>query len=445
MPTRSSATAQRLKAKRSSPRASMRNPKRGAAERQGMHTWVPYYAGFAESFVRDAIRDCVLDRTSVVLDPMNGSGTTTVAAQHSGCLSLGFDLNPVMAIVANAKDASLRGNKDIEPAAREIAARVARSSLGRKAPDLGPWLSPKVSSQLHLLLHLVRDMPDNAAHNSRLLSLLNDQGNVLQPGSKAFLLAAVLITARSAATTQSSKNPTWLKPNSRRPRMSHDIPALFLSNVSRMLTDLEQAFSSAQERRRFLVGSADARKLPIRDASIDAIITSPPYLTRIDYAMSTAPELALLGFATAADFRKVRASLMGSTCITHGPYESRSSWGKQCTLLIDAVRAHRSKSSASYYAKTFVQYFRDAEEILQQYFRVLKPGQCAAVVVQDSWYKDLHVPLGHIYVEMSSGVGFRDASIAQSAKVRSHLGLVNTRARAYSKGDISEHILMLRK
>src|SRR5690625_7356069 len=45
-----------------------------------------------------------LDFDSIILDPWNGSGTTTEISSGLGYDSVGFDLNPVMLIVARARN-----------------------------------------------------------------------------------------------------------------------------------------------------------------------------------------------------------------------------------------------------------------------------------------------------------------------------------------------------
>ena len=59
----------------------------------------PYYAGFSRMFAEDAIEWATDgDKEKVVLDPWNGSGTTTRTASQLGIGSVGFDLNPVMVL-----------------------------------------------------------------------------------------------------------------------------------------------------------------------------------------------------------------------------------------------------------------------------------------------------------------------------------------------------------
>ncbi len=59
-----------------------------------------------------------------------------------------------------------------------------------------------------------------------------------------------------------------------------------------------------------------------------------------------------------------------------------------------------------------IQYFRDAELIVSEILRALKRGGVAILVVQDSWYKNIHIPLSTIYSEMAVRLG---ASSAKSS------------------------------
>ena len=56
--------------------------------------------------------------------------------------------------------------------------------------------------------------------------------------------------------------------------------------------------------------------MPIKEQSVSHILSSPPYCTRIDYAVATALELGLLGY-TRTEFNSLRLSLLGSP-LTNG-------------------------------------------------------------------------------------------------------------------------------
>ena len=67
-----------------------------------VHRWVPWIAGYSKDFVEDALARYAVG-PSVVLDPFAGVGTTLVEADVSGHRSIGFEINPYAAFVAQTK------------------------------------------------------------------------------------------------------------------------------------------------------------------------------------------------------------------------------------------------------------------------------------------------------------------------------------------------------
>lgn len=83
------------------------NPKRVNEEIEDKPYWYNYYAGYSHSFAKSIIDSSKLTESSVILDPWNGAGTTTLMSSLSGYRSVGIDLNPVMKVIAKAKQATV--------------------------------------------------------------------------------------------------------------------------------------------------------------------------------------------------------------------------------------------------------------------------------------------------------------------------------------------------
>src|SRR5579862_9425972 len=94
---------------------SITNPKRDPKNVSGRERWYPYYAGFSPVFARGFFESLRLDPGSRVMDPWNGSGTTVEAAAHAGLEANGFDINPVMVVVARARMLCDASRSRIEP------------------------------------------------------------------------------------------------------------------------------------------------------------------------------------------------------------------------------------------------------------------------------------------------------------------------------------------
>ncbi|MDQ1629563.1 MAG: hypothetical protein QOI54_3307 [Actinomycetota bacterium] len=154
------------------------------------------------------------------------------------------------------------------------------------------------------------------------------------------------------------------------------------------------------------ISLASSTKLPLKANSVHAIIASPPYCTRLDYVKATLPELAVMGL-THDDVRSLRDTMIGTPTMfglaDHGGPER---WGSKTKALIDEVAAHSSKASATYYKKYYLQYFGGMWTSLAELRRVVKPGRSAVMVVQDSYYKDVHVDLPALIGDMSERAGW---------------------------------------
>ncbi|WHL28410.1 DNA methyltransferase [Pseudomonas juntendi] len=103
-----------------------------------------YYAGFSDDFVISAIQkeqEQLNQDALIVLDPWNGSGTTTHACNQLGVKSIGVDRNPAMAVFAQARAAC---NSSIE----QILTTPALPSNVRSDDPLLTWFMP--SSAKHI-------------------------------------------------------------------------------------------------------------------------------------------------------------------------------------------------------------------------------------------------------------------------------------------------------
>lgn len=413
-----------------------RRPSKG-----GMTSWYPYYAGFSDTFARHVLKSVPLNPGATVLDPWNGSGTTTHVADQLGFRALGFDVNPVASLVANAKLARPRDAEHV----LGLATRIAESAKSRSAPKrdtepLTEWLKPSVANQYRVIEAAV--LADLATGRTRLP--MEPRSGTLPPLA-SFLVLALMRAARSLAGVRTSTNPTWIVPGEDAHGSRTQLGQRWLANVEAMADDLScgtATFKTASETQ-----VADACSLPIPDASVDLALTSPPYCTRIDYVVSTSFELAALGVSRgSAEYDHLRRACMGTPLARRGsPLEPRDSWPKPLTVLLNTIRNHPSKASRSYYYKTYWQYFSDCERALGELYRTLKPGGAAVLVVQSSYYKDVEVDLPQLYVELGESLGFA-GHVVNRVEVRRALAQINSRSNRHrAETNYFESVVTLEK
>lgn len=193
------------------------------------------------------------------------------------------------------------------------------------------------------------------------------------------------------------------------------------------------------------VDRARSASLPVDDLSVDAVISSPPYCTRIDYVKKTSPELALLGASTLDDFKHLRDQMIGTPTINPILPEQQKTWGKACLVLLELISDHESYASKSYYWKTYLQYFHGLHQSLHEINRTLKPNGKCVLVVQDSYYKDVHVDLAKVVQQMARGLGWSEIGRFDFPTARTIVGLNKHARKNGNPKRATETVLAFRK
>src|SRR5713101_5166698 len=141
----------------------IRNPKRDREARLGHASWYPYYAGFSPYFAQSLLASSGLNRTACILDPWNGSGTTTAAAATLGYRTYGYDLNPVMVIVAKACLLSQREKSYLWSITANIlqASKDESTTVLVEDDPLCTWLVPRSVADIRQLERALRHLLAN--------------------------------------------------------------------------------------------------------------------------------------------------------------------------------------------------------------------------------------------------------------------------------------------
>lgn len=407
-----------------------RNPKlRGPQSLQS--GWYRYYAGFAEDFAREALRSASIEPGEWVLDPWAGTGTTVSSAASLGINARGYDLNPVMVLVAKARCLEPSEYASLRPLTSEIMKQANRAFECNPNDPLLAWLQPASTAAVRAIEAGVQKL---LVDDKRYASV-RDRGVGGVSDLAAFFYVAIFRTIRQLFHPFLTSNPTWVKrPKCSRFRLRPGIATVrdvFRSNIEVMLP-CQTAQTKILGGPRRIIGVASSEKLPIRDESIGCVLTSPPYCTRIDYAVATSPELALLGYAPGSDFDRLRRQLIGTSTVPDKTPVLPKHLGALCLAFMDRLRRHSSKASSTYYYKNHAQYFLSMAASLSEIRRVLKVGGRCILVVQDSYYKDLHNDLPAIITQMAGIRGLRLSKRTDFGLGRTLAG-INPGAREYRK------------
>ena len=420
------------------PTSPKQRPRGPAVDARHPESWYRYYAGYSPEFVTDVIsylsKHGHVGGDAILADPWNGAGTTTQVAEDVGVRSWGGDVNPAMVVVAKAR--LLGGHaRPSELAICDNLISSAKRTWRSHEVDGDPlctWFTPRGGAAIRAIEHEIASLLDPFAKGSSPLQA-GTRVSTMSPLA-AFFYLGLFRTTRALVAPFATSNPTWI----RRPASVHERRRPSIDTVAKRFRDeillmtgsrttvckdsavdqerwyarTDAGFDQASDRavqgakQLATIELASSTALPLDDASVNAVLSSPPYCTRIDYAVATAPELATLGLNEIA-FRALRDRMIGTSTIVGDGLAIDSSWGKTCKRFLGKVKRHPSKASDSYYLKNHKQYFAGLAHSLVEIGRILKRDAPCVLVVQDSYYKELHNDLPTIVGEMGGELGWR--------------------------------------
>ncbi len=412
------------------------------------HTQIyPYYAGFSRSFADAVIGSMGLRKTAHIMDPWNGSGTTTLAATRLGYKASGIDINPIMMIVAKGKMLSKGEAPSLIPIYSEIALKSMEFIDQAQADDdpLLMWFDNKSVRSIRKIEKALQSIlvdPNEYKH----LVIRPGYGGL--SGLASFFYIALFRTIKRFLKPFRVTNPTWIRrPNKKGKRISVSLKNLlkvFMQEIEEMKVALAQSEDQTINDKLPYLVVASSENIPFDDQSVDFVLSSPPYCTRIDYAIATLPELAVFGYS-ASQIRELREKLIGTPTILTSRNESSIDWGSACNSFLDKVKNHASRASASYYYRNHCQYFHSAFGSIKEISRVLAAKSKCCLVVQDSFYKDIHNDLPKIYIEMARSHGLILAS-KTDFRTKTNMAGINPSIKKYrDKFNAYESVLLFCK
>ncbi len=292
-----------------------------------VHRWFYFKEGFARDLVNRLLDDF---KPSRVLDPFCGSGTTLLACAERGIKSAGIDASPLAVFVTSVKTSSY----DIAELKKQD-----EKLLKHRHKELE---IPKFKDPI-----IRRAFPDRILKEIIAYKAAIDA--IEDPKTRNFFMFA-LMTA-GIKSSFAFKDGAVLKIDKR------PLPPLRQSlkrQVFKMMKDLEGHKISA-EAKTYL---GDARTLDYSH-EFDAVITSPPYLNKIEYTNIYRIELEL--FLEMESLPQLRSYL--------GTHDK--SYEKFSNLPITAQS-----------------YFADMELVIKGIAEALKQGGKAAIVIGNACYPD---------------------------------------------------------
>ena len=410
-----------------------------------IHDWYRHVFAYSDQIIVDLANEFEIEEDDLVLDPFNGTATTTLAAKRLGIDAIGVDANPVATLAGRVKttwDIDLdefeqrRADllRTLEPVFNSISADgnvTLRSytdsdenddtSLEKydfTEPQKTPkdWLSEKPLQKMLALRHHVDEMPDDEITDIFRLAMLailpEDVANI-GFGPEAYKVAKqedvdVYATYRA-------------KLDDIRQDLSTVQDAL---DEGMVVGESEHLRGDAREIEQLLREASTLLNTDKHDGQVDYVITSPPYPAEHDYTRNQRLELIWMGvLEDNSDLQNIKKSNIRSN--TKNIYVDDDE-GEQVTIRangrIDAIVTEMEQiieeedvqhGFGQYYPRVVEEYFAGMQRHLEQTYDLLAPGGKACYVVADSGsYWQVPIETGEILGELAENrVGFVDAEL----------------------------------
>lgn len=311
----------------------------------------------------------------VVLDPMTGSGTVARAAQAKGLSAVGFDLDPLAVLISKVSTTF------VEDDVIEVALARFREAMGSIKGDglTLDWIDSSADAVKFVEFWFASKQRDSLRKIAYLLA--RDEVFDISPEVKNIFriaLSRIIVTKKSAASLAQDTS------HSRPHRVATDSEYNVLDGFERALKSVRKHVAAIPREGTVTISNGDARNLRSLDnESIDAVITSPPYLNAIDYMRGHRMSLIWLGH-TYQELSRTRSNSIGSERKPDFPFDE-SAFGLIRDEMGDlSALTARNKSMIERYV---VDMYRMTAEVA----RVLKRDCEATFVVGNSCLKGTYI------------------------------------------------------
>ena len=389
--------------------------------RYATHGLHEYRGKFFPQLVRALMNTARLSDTSIVLDPMCGSGTALVEGRLAGIRCYGMDINPLSVFITRVKCQSLSVNPEMLVAAylelqerlnaRRVHVDNAGSLLSLMRHDreyLKRWFAPRTLGALALIESVIAKLGRRRIRDFYRVCL----SNVL-------------------------RSVSWQKDDDLRVRRDETTVAAG-ETVERFLREAERstrmvvaflAERGADGLGRYRVYEADARRarraLPRLSEAVDAVITSPPYATALPYIDTDRLSLVYLGLLSRDQHRRRDTLMIGNREVTGGEraaywadYETkRALLPKSARDVVERIDRLNKAEAVGFRRRNLsallARYFLDMRGVMQQMLELLRPGGVMFLVVGNNrttaGREQVEIETARHLRAIGGGIGFRTA------------------------------------
>lgn len=358
--------------------------------------WHHFKEAFAPELIAKAVRASPR-QVRACIDPFGGSGTTALACQMLGIDATTVEVNPFLADAIEAKLARYDADEVVKELA-EIRRRSRRCSVDpheyfHSVPKT--FLEPGVQERWIYNISI-------AAKLASILSVIDSIADIAVQRLFRVIIGGMLADVSNVIVSGKGRRyrVNWKEIAAEPERVER----LFALRAETAILDI-QAFSRRPKTASTVV-HGDARELSI-DRRYDLAVFSPPYPNSFDYTDVYNLELWMLGYLTRSqDNRALRNATLRSHVQVFREYPPAPNGSTTLNSVIERLQASEKLLWDKWIPSMIGGYFSDLMAVLHRIMPSLLDGGQCWIVVGDSRYAGITVPVARILAELSENQGW---------------------------------------
>ena len=359
--------------------------------------WYPYLEGYSTQFV-ESILQRYAPNAQTVLDPFAGTGTTVFTALQLNKTAYFCEINPVLQFISLTKIQIRR----LKPSQRaSLAQALAQAKVSLK--DLEKYPQNYALDQAYVKAFGDSLFFDDLVYDQvlRIRSWLDEIA--LENPILADLITVATLSALVPASRMKRSGDLRYKTIRELERQMVPLVEGISQNINQMVHDIQNDIDGL--RTEPLLICENARSLGnISPLSIDAVITSPPYVNGTNYFRNTKIELWFLRCLKEKKdltrFREVSLTAgINDVTVSKTPTRSHPDVQKIVSKL-------EQNSYDSRIPRMIASYFSEITEVFQSIRPHLTPEATIAIDIGDSCYASTHVPVDELLSACLQEFGF---------------------------------------
>jgi site-specific DNA-methyltransferase (cytosine-N4-specific) len=344
-----------------------------------------------------------------VFDSFVGSGTTLVESKILGRNSIGIDINPLACLISKVKSTQIKEallDKSIKSLLNNIrdwiyserqstqkqlnlCAKQSQKITIPQLPFFEQWFQPQVLKELSIITEEIKKI-----ENTDL---------------KEFAICALSAIIRSVSNAKSGFGNLMIDKEKRIIKNTFEI---FENQILKMIEGMKEFNNIANRKSIAKVYQGDARNISfIKEATIDLIVTHPPYIASVPYA----------------EYQKLSMNWLRESFpeMFNGAYAENMHPKNLDKNIIGGRRGRKDVVD---------RFLVDIKRVLEEMFRVLKKKKYCCIVIGNPVVFGKEVFLNEILTDLAKGCGFSIEEEIIRGKYKTTMGKMK-----------KEYILIFRK